>query len=330
MAALTTTIESTDVKFTWVEPDINGAAISAYNIEIQKKDNTFAAYSTTCSGADATIKSQKWCKVAMSVLISSTYNLVKDDLIIARIQAINDQGTGAYSPVNSAGALVETVPDKLAAPPTEGSATDNTKIQIDWIAPTGSATGANSGLTVTYDVKVKLSTDSTWIDVSTSQTGTTYTTGAAQITITEGLIYDFKIIVNNKYGASVESNVGSITASTIPAKMSIVVTSNDNIYLKIDWSAPSTNNGDPITGYEVVIKHSSSGTYESTSACDGLDSSVITNTLCNIPITTLIADPYNLTRSTIVLVKARAKNVNGWGEYSDPNIAGGVIQTVPD
>lgn len=48
-----------------------------------------------------------------------------------------------------------------------------------------------------------------------------------------------------------------------------------------------------------------------------------------MPMSVLRATPFSLTKDTVVVVKIRAKNVNGWGEYSVPNTSGALIQTEP-
>lgn len=68
----------------------------------------------------------------MTTFTGTDFNLIKGDLISAKIRAINSIGTGQYSLVNLSGALVETVPSQLSPAPSRGSATSNSVIQVTW------------------------------------------------------------------------------------------------------------------------------------------------------------------------------------------------------
>jgi hypothetical protein len=50
---------------------------------------------------------------------------------------------------------------------------------------------------------------------------------------------------------------------------------------------------------------------------------------CEVPMTALYEAPFNLIQNEIVQVKAQAKNTNDWGELSEANTSGGIIQTIP-
>jgi hypothetical protein len=61
----------------------------------------------------------------MSTLISAPFSLTFDSLVAVRVKAINSNGAGTASTVNTSGAKIRTVPNALAAP-VSGSATDAT------------------------------------------------------------------------------------------------------------------------------------------------------------------------------------------------------------
>jgi len=67
-----------------------------------------------------------YCEIPMTELLSTSFNLTKDDLIQARVSAQNSKGWSMVSPINSAGATIETVPDKVSLAPTRGSGTSST------------------------------------------------------------------------------------------------------------------------------------------------------------------------------------------------------------
>jgi hypothetical protein len=56
--------------------------------------------------------------------------------------------------------------------------------------------------------------------------------------------------------------------------------------VKFDWTAPTTDNGSPITAYKLSILNEASGLYVNNEAiCNGSASAVITALSCTIPMT---------------------------------------------
>jgi len=53
-----------------------------------------------------------------------------------------------------------------------------------------------------------------------------------------------------------------------------------------------------------------------------------TPTSCSVPMTTLRND-FGLTQGTLIVVRVKAANVIGYGDYSEINTAGAVIETEP-
>ena len=69
----------------------------------------------------------------MSVLIASPFNLIQADIPKVRVSASNIIGAGLPSAVNSVGAAVRTIPNKMNNP-TRGINTSTNRIQVNWIA----------------------------------------------------------------------------------------------------------------------------------------------------------------------------------------------------
>lgn len=269
----------------------------------------------------------------MNTLTASPYSLTLGTLIRAKIRANNLYGEGTYSAINTAGALIETIPSQVSPAPTKGSNTNNTSIEVDWIALTSSGTGSSTtSLAITYSIYGRLISTPPYVTLSTSLSSPTYETQVGDgLSITEGQEYEYYVIASNKYGSSIASAVVTIKASTTPAQMNTVTTQNSNIYIIIDFDVPLAR-GDPVIDYEILIlQHSSNGGLyiSETEYCDGTDSTVISTTRCIIPMSTLRASPFSLTLGTILNVKVRARNVIGYGDYSNPNTIGAVIQTEP-
>ena len=112
--------------------------------------------------------------------------------------------------------------------------------------------------------------------------------------------------------------------------MAIVTTSLVLDTVRIDFDLPS-NNGDSIDLVEVVILESDGVTYTADpTSCNGeTDANIITNTYCDIPMNTLTSGSFSLARDTLIQVKMRAHNANGYGEWSQPNVVGEVALSKP-
>jgi hypothetical protein len=111
MATAATTTVSTSVRIAWDLPNLNGGTIISYRVWIMKKDGTYNLESTWCSESDALMTTNRYCLVRMTDLTSTTYNLVRSDLVRVKVQASNAKGWGDLSDVNTVGATVETLPN---------------------------------------------------------------------------------------------------------------------------------------------------------------------------------------------------------------------------
>lgn len=114
-AAPTTSIDPATggVMITWTAPDAQGAAISAYKIEIADKAMTTWIEDASCNGADPAIRDSLVCVVPMSDLTDpATYGYVFDDVIVVRVSATNSYGFGPVSDQSdNTGARVRGVPN---------------------------------------------------------------------------------------------------------------------------------------------------------------------------------------------------------------------------
>lgn len=120
------------VRVSWVAPNSNYKTITAYEIGIA--DHAGANYheeTTTCDGADAAVLASLYCDIPVSVLRVAPYELILQDLVVARVRAYNERGWGSWSVDNAAGALIETEPSQMASP-TRGSATGTDRLELEW------------------------------------------------------------------------------------------------------------------------------------------------------------------------------------------------------
>ena len=106
---LTTSIEGTDVKVAWLEPDANFEPILEYEVVFEASNDAYVTDSTNCDGQDPSVTE---CLIPMDQMISLT-GLSQGALIVARVRARNANGWALLSQENIAGALIEVVPHKV-------------------------------------------------------------------------------------------------------------------------------------------------------------------------------------------------------------------------
>jgi hypothetical protein len=100
-------------------------------------------------------------------------------------------------------------------------------------------------------------------------------------------------------------------------------------YVIIDWSTPS-DNGSQILGYMIYIRESDLATFTVDSThCDGSQATVISDTECSIPISTLRAGAFQLPWGSSIYAKVHAYNLYGSSAASGLG-NGAVILTNPD
>jgi hypothetical protein len=86
----------------------------------------------------------------------------------------------------------------------------------------------------------------------------------------------------------------------------------------------------PITGYKVFIRHFDEASFsEEYENCSYDDITLLSNRLCTIPISHLIANPYNLGWGQGVYAKVSALNIVGESDRSAEG-NGAMILTSPD
>lgn len=91
--AVSVHIVNLEVKITWTAPNDNFAAITAYNILIVQNDGTtFTEQLQYCNGLLSNIVTQTYCLVPETVLRSAPYSLAFDQLITAKVRALNRNG----------------------------------------------------------------------------------------------------------------------------------------------------------------------------------------------------------------------------------------------
>jgi len=100
--SVTTTIDQTNVQISWTPSYNGGIAILSYKIVIQSSDLiTFIEDDVDCSGLNQLIFTSASCKVPITTLRSSPYNLPLAPSVDAKVIATNIVGDSAYSAVGN-------------------------------------------------------------------------------------------------------------------------------------------------------------------------------------------------------------------------------------
>jgi hypothetical protein len=208
------------------------------------------------------------------------------------------------------------------ATPTQGSGSSDSIIVVNWSALTGSATG-NSALT-TYSLFWDNASGTTSIELLTSSTlSTTYTVSG----VSGGSTYRFKVRAKNIYGFGSFSTELVVTPSDVPGKASIPTTANSGTAVVVSWTAPNSHSS-TIDAYAVLFKKSDGTFSTELTACDASTSAIVAAMTCSVPMATLITLT-GLTLDSTIQVKVQAHNANGWGDYSELNIGGAKVETLP-
>ena len=92
----------------------------------------------------------------------------------------------------------------------------------------------------------------------------------------------------NTFGDGPYSSATAIIAAVVPDQPGAPTTTDTgSSSIEIDWNPPASDGGSAITSYTVYIQKSDTTWATEVTYCDGSDSTIMTNTLCTIPVSTL-------------------------------------------
>jgi len=166
-----------------------------------------------------------------------------------RIRAVNVVGPGDHS--NTISAYTAGLPNE----PTSPSAASNGVFQssTSWTAPSDNNASAITDYIIQFSTTSNFQTGT----VTTFSDGVSASTSATVTGLAASTGYYFRVAAVNQVGQGGWSSTFSATTAGVPGQVSTPTSSAGDKYFKVDWSAPSSNGGSPITGYKVRISTNS-------------------------------------------------------------------------
>ena len=151
------------------------------------------------------------------------------------------------------------------------------------------------------------------------------------LNVNPGDTYKVRVRAHNLHGWGEWSSTSIILSTGVPDKPDPPATIINNLNIKVSWQDPP-HNFEAIDRYQILFKHKTGdGFSEEIINCDGTNQIIFIRKTCEIPVALFISNDYNfkLEAGDLVIVKVAAHNSNGWGEFSDVNVDGAIIETVP-
>jgi predicted phage tail protein len=234
---LTPTPGNTSVGLTWTEPRSDGgSAILGYDV-----------YEGTTPGAESARP------VNLTLITTTGYTvtgLTTGTVYYFTVKAVNAYGPSAAS--NEASATpVATAP----GPPRDLTATPgNTSVGLTWTVPRSDGGSAILGYNV-YEGTTPGGESATPVNGTALVT----TTSCVVTDLATGTLYYFTVTAVNAYGSSAASNEASATPAVSPGPPTGLTATPGNASVGLTWTAPGSDGGSAITGYNVYIGTSPGG-----------------------------------------------------------------------
>lgn len=337
-----TTNTGNSVKVQWTEPYDGGSTITALQIELRASDGTtFAAQVLYCNGqSDATVRTQAYCVIPVSVLQASPYSLVQGDKVVARMLATNAVGSSSYSDdgilTGQSYAEIQSVPHKPPSAPSRGATTATTQIEVAVAALTGVETGGSPILS--YHIEFDDGTSgAVWTELQ-GYSSNSLSLSVVRTGLTIGTAYQVRYRARNLYGwSSAYSDVATIWTVTEPGQVAaatvtavIVGTS-----VQVNWVAPG-DNGSALLRYEILFAESAAADapyVEELGYCDGRGAAILAGAACTVPMSqfwlSTAASSLKYAQGDNIKLQVRAWNTIGAGPLSAV-VVGPVVETVPE
>jgi hypothetical protein len=282
--AVTLTGNST-TNVTWNVANTTASPVSAANVRILLSTDSGATFPTVVSASTANDGSET---VTVPNTATTTARL--------KIEAV---GNIFFDVSNTNFTIVAGSNNAPGAPTGVAGTGGNAQVALSWTAPESNGGSAITG----YQVQVATSSGGTYSNAAGCPTNST--TSACTVTgLTNGTPYFFKVAAINAVGTGDYSSASSgVTAMTVPGAPTGVAGTPGNTEVVVSWTAPGSNGGSAMTGYQVQVATSAGGTYSNAAGCPTSS----TATSCTST---------GLANGTQYFFKAAAINAVGTGVYS--------------
>jgi Tfp pilus assembly protein PilZ len=308
-------VQETQFRVVWAAPTAGSSAITGYGIQYKLSSEADDAY------ADVSPAPRGGGKRGFNVVTRQGQFIIPGTSYDVRVREQNAEGWGEWSDpgtVTTAGTApaADTPPGKPDAP--TFSDVQETQFRVVWAAPT-----AGSSAITGYGIQYKLSseTDDAYADVSPAprgggKRGFNVVTRQGQFII-PGTSYDVRVREQNAEGWGEWSDPGTVTtagtapaADTPPGKPDAPTFSDvQETQFRVVWAAPTAGSS-AITGYGIQYKLSSE-------ADDAFADVSPAPRGITRGFNVVARNGQDIAAGTSYDVRVRAKNSDGWGEWSD-------------
>ena len=288
------------VALSWTAPSSDGgSAITSHQYRYRVGSGSFGNWTTIENSAAGEANATSFTVTGLPATATPPIAFVFE------VRAVNDNGNGAESPPRTA---TIDVPDTISSFTTT---IGNQQVEFAWATPEN-----NGSAILRYQYYVIDSTDNTFVvanntNIPNSDASTTSFTITG---LTNGVSYEVGIqAVNSVGGAGYDP--GSVTPATHPTAPRNLRAEAGDTQVTLRWTAPLSNGGVAIDGYEYQQK-TGNAPYGSWTDISGADDTTTEHIVTG------------LTNGTSYRFKVRAKNPTG-GEGPASNEVTAVPRTVP-
>ena len=277
-APTVTASTSNSLTLTWTAPDNTGPAIKDYDLQYRTGRGSFADWNHLGTGTTAEIT---------GLDAATSYEV--------QVRAINDEGTGPWSPSGDGATASNQAPSFTEGASTTRSVAENTPAGRDIGSPV-SATDGDGGI-LTYSLE---GADGASFDLDPT---------SGQLRVRQGVTYNYE--ADNRYSvrvkvedgqggrAAIEVEIGLTDEIEPPGRPSApAVTASTSSSLSLTWTAPD-NAGPPISGYGLQYRTGSSSFTSWDHSGTGTTATIT-----------------GLSSNTAYEVQVRAANDEGTGDWS--------------
>jgi hypothetical protein len=259
----------------WTAPESNGgSAITGYTVTCTDGLVTKTA-TGTATGTSAVVKS-----------------LVNGTEYTCKVAAKNAKGTSVASSTQTV-----TPATVSSAPLTATGVSGNGQVTVSWTASAVTGGTALTGFTITVKAAGV---------VVTTVSAAAADRSAVITELNNGTAYTFSVVATNSVGNSAAKTSVAVTPATTPGAPTIgtALQTSATTSLTAKWTAPSSNGGSAITGYEVKVFK---------------DGSWVKTVTATATATSLVVT--GLTTKTAYTFTVAAKNIKGTGTASSASTA---------